>query len=166
MPSRRAAAITAAASVVGEHGEDGQHRVGAVKPGLGDLARVDDEVLGEDRPAELAPDRPQILERPAEIGRVGEHADRVRRAAIGARERARVGARPDRPADGEPRFTSMMKRAPGRASAALRLRRVGSGARRRSRASRAATSIRLRATISARIRLQPWVASTNSLSRR
>src|SRR3712207_6375985 len=54
------------------------------------------------------------------------------------------------PPDGEPRFTSITKRAPGRASAALRLRRVGSGSR-PSPASRAETSTRLRATISARI---------------
>ncbi len=82
--------------LVAEHGEDHQHRVGAVPPGFGHLARVDDEVLGEDRPEILAPHRPQIVERSAEIRRVGEHADRVRGAAIGARERSRVGAGPDR----------------------------------------------------------------------
>ena len=49
--------------VVVEHGEDDEHRVGAVKPGFGHLARIDDEVLGQDRPEELAPDRPQILQR-------------------------------------------------------------------------------------------------------
>src|SRR5688572_19264485 len=41
----------------------------------------------------------------------------------------------------------MMKRAPGRASAALRLRRVGSAASRPKPPRRSATSIRFRATI-------------------
>ena len=54
MPSRRASAITAARLVVVEHRQHDQHRVGAVQPRLADLARVDDEILGEDRPVERA----------------------------------------------------------------------------------------------------------------
>ena len=50
MPSRSASAITAARLLVVEHREHRQHRVGAVQPRLGDLARIDDEILGEDRP--------------------------------------------------------------------------------------------------------------------
>src|SRR4051812_4386346 len=56
------------------------------------------------------------------------------------------------PREGDARFTSMTKRAPGLAKAARRLRRVGSARPRRSaRAippSRAATSLRFRTTIS------------------
>src|SRR5690606_4697866 len=56
------------------------------------------------------------------------------------------------PSDGETRFTSMMKRAPRPAKACARLRRVGSARARRlsseTPSSRAATSSRLRATIS------------------
>src|SRR3954471_10377600 len=56
------------------------------------------------------------------------------------------------PCEGEARFTSMTKRAPGLAKVARRLRRVRSARPRKAArsvpASRAATSFRLRATIS------------------
>ena len=67
-----------------EQRQDDENGVGAVEPGFGNLARVDDEVLGEDRAVEDPPHRAQILERAAEIGAVGEDADRVRGAGIGA----------------------------------------------------------------------------------
>jgi hypothetical protein len=81
---------------IAEHREHRQHGVGAVPPRLGDLARIDDEVLGEDRPVMDAPDRRQVVERAAEEGPVGEHADRVGDAGISSRLRRRIGARPDR----------------------------------------------------------------------
>ena len=99
-----------------------RREAGPRRPGRGSTMKS----LARIGPRNSAPDRPQIVERPAEIGRVGEHADRVGRAAIGAGDgaRRRLAGR-IAPREGEPRFTSRMKRAPGRASAALRLRRVG-----------------------------------------
>ena len=85
---------------------------------------------------------------PPKSGAVGQHADRIGDRRIGAPPPASTLTALRWP-DGEARFTSMMKRAPGRASAARRLRRVGSGVEARDRASRSATSRRLRATISA-----------------
>ena len=121
-------AITAARLVVVEHREHRQHRVGAVQPRLGDLARIDDEILGEDRPVDsrAAPPRRSSSEPPKKGASV---------STLIASATPRIGrapAPPDRragriaPAEGEALFTSMMKRAPGRASAARRLRRVGS----------------------------------------
>ena len=50
-----------------QHDENG---VSAVQPGLRHLARIDDEILGEDRPVKFSPYRRQIGVGAAEIGRV------------------------------------------------------------------------------------------------
>ena len=43
-----------ARALIVEQRQHDQHRVGAGDPRFGDLARIDEEVLGEDRPVELA----------------------------------------------------------------------------------------------------------------
>ena len=82
--------------IVVEQGEEDEHGVGAVEPRLGNLARVDDEVLGEDRAGEDPPYRAQILERAAEKGRVGEDADCGRGAGVSGGLHAGLDFRPDR----------------------------------------------------------------------
>ena len=64
-----------------EHRQHDQNRIGAVDSRFGDLARVNDEILGEDRGVGRAADGGEIVERSAEKGRVGEHADRIGRTA-------------------------------------------------------------------------------------
>ena len=82
--------------VVVQHREHGEHRIRAISPRLRDLAGIDHEILGEDRSAEHCPHRRQIRQRAAEKGPVGEHADRLRGAPIGARLLRRIDAGPDR----------------------------------------------------------------------
>ena len=89
-------------------------------------------------PSNAARTAAQIVERAAEIRRVGEHADRIGGAGISARLRAGSARGRIAPAEGEAFFTSMMKRAPGRASAARRLSAVGARARAVGAARRAA----------------------------
>jgi hypothetical protein len=63
-----------------------------VDAGFRHLARIDHEILGEDRALKFGPYRCKIVVGPAEIRAVDQHADRVGRAAIGTRDRGRVGA--------------------------------------------------------------------------
>ena len=121
--------------IVVEQREHDQHRVGARDPRLGDLAQVDEEVLGEDRPVELAARGREIVERAAEIGAVAQHAQRIGDAGIAARECRWIGAGRIAPSEGDAFLISRMKRAPFLASAAARLR-----ARRRARALASASS--------------------------
>ena len=67
MPKRRASAIIVARGRIVEQRQHHQDRVGSGDPRLGDLAQVDEEVLGEDRPVELAPSGREIVERTAEV---------------------------------------------------------------------------------------------------
>ena len=79
--------------------EQRQHHEDCVGPGdprFDDLARVDEEVLGEDRPVELAPSGREIVERAAEICAVAQHAERIGDSGISARQSGRIGARADR----------------------------------------------------------------------
>ena len=84
------------APVVVEQRQHDQNRVGAGDPRFGDLARIDEEVLGEDRPVELAARGREVVERSAEIGSIAQDAERIGDAGITARERCRVRVRPDR----------------------------------------------------------------------
>ena len=74
-----------------EQREHHQDRVGAGDPRLGDLAQVDEEVLGQDRPVEFAPGGGEVVERAAEIGAVAQHAERVGDAGIAAGQCRRIG---------------------------------------------------------------------------
>ena len=85
------AMIEEARRFVAEHRKHDQHRVGAGEPRLDHLARIDHEILRKDGPGERGADRAQIVERAAEIGRVGEHADRVGGAGISARLGGGIG---------------------------------------------------------------------------
>ena len=69
---------------VGQDRHHHQHRIGARRARLRHLCRIDDEILGKDRPVEPGPNPPQIIERTAEIFAVGQHADRVGNRRIGA----------------------------------------------------------------------------------
>ena len=82
--------------LVGEQRQHHQHRVGAGKPRLDDLAGIDEEVLGEDRPVEFTPRRGEISERSAEERAIAQHAQRIRNAGIAARQLRCVGIGPDR----------------------------------------------------------------------
>ncbi len=59
MPKRARLGDHRSRRVVVEQRQHHQHRVGAGDPRLGDLARIDEEVLGEDRSVELAAERPR-----------------------------------------------------------------------------------------------------------
>ena len=103
--------------LVVEHRQHDQDRVGAVDAGLRHLTHVDGKILAQDRPVEAAAHDREIEKRTAEIGRIGEHADRIgdiaisdshffrlvaRRGALGRRsalhfhDEARPGARESR----------------------------------------------------------------------
>ena len=45
-----------------ERRKDDQHRIRSEAPGLGHLERIDDEILGEDRPVEPAADGGNVLQ--------------------------------------------------------------------------------------------------------
>ena len=62
--------------------------------------RVEEEVLGEDRPAELGPGSSDIVDRPAETVAVGEHAQGVGDPGIATRDSRHVGVGTDRPGRG------------------------------------------------------------------
>jgi hypothetical protein len=62
--------------------DDQQHGVGTVHRRLVELVDVDDEVLLQDRQARRRPRRPQVVERAAEVGPVGEHRERGGTAAL------------------------------------------------------------------------------------
>jgi len=70
-----------------------EHCVRAVNPGFGNLARIDDEILGENRPVIGLPNGGEIVERPAEIWRVGKDADRIGYPRVGACDRRRIALR-------------------------------------------------------------------------
>ena len=52
-------------------------------PSLANLARIDHEILRQDRPVKPSPDGSQIFQRPAEEWAVGQYADCVRDRRIG-----------------------------------------------------------------------------------
>jgi hypothetical protein len=60
-----------------EQREHHQNRIGAGNPRFGDLARIDEEVFGQDRAVEMAPRCREIVERAAEIGAVAKDAERI-----------------------------------------------------------------------------------------
>ena len=62
-----------------EHGEQ-EDDVRAGRPQERQLARVDDELLGQDREGHRRADGPQVLDRAAEPVRLAEHRDRRRPA--------------------------------------------------------------------------------------
>ena len=68
--------------VLVEGGDDQQHHVGAVGPGLVHLVGPDDEVLAQDRHRHLGPHRVEVGERAAEVALLGEHADDARAAGL------------------------------------------------------------------------------------
>ena len=82
--------------VVVQHREHCQHGVRAKGPRLRHLPRVDDEILGQDRSVEYRAHCRQIVQRPTEIGPVGQHADRVRNVSISPRLLRRIDAEADR----------------------------------------------------------------------
>ncbi len=63
-----------------------QHRVGTGRPDLGELPRVDDELLGQHGDGDRGADPPQIVDRAAEPVRLAQHRD-------GRRATVDVGAR-------------------------------------------------------------------------
>jgi hypothetical protein len=66
-----------------EQRKEDEYGVCAMKPRLRHLARIDDEILGEDRAGKDPPHRAQVIERAAEEGTVGQHAHRGGDAGIG-----------------------------------------------------------------------------------
>ena len=102
-----------------ERGDDQQDRVGARRGRLVELVRVDDEVLAQHGSVRRGARRAQVVERAAEVERLGQHRQRGRAAAlvgahdVGDRSRPRGSA----PADGERRLCSAITDTPGRVSA-------------------------------------------------
>ena len=68
--------------VGGQRGDDQQDRVGADGRGLVELVGVDDEVLAQDRQVGGGERLPEVVERPAEVERLGEDRQRGRAAAL------------------------------------------------------------------------------------
>ena len=79
--------------LVVEQREHHENRIGAGNPRLRDLPRVNKEVLGEDRSIELGTGGGEIVERPAEIGAIAKHAQRIGNPGIAARQGCRIGTR-------------------------------------------------------------------------
>ena len=117
--------------VVGlERGDDQQDRVGARGRRLVELVRVDDEVLAQHRQVGHRARGAQVVERAAEVERLGE--DRQRRRRRRARTRAR-SPRPSSPRGSCPPTASgacarRSARCPGRSSASENGRRSGRSA--------------------------------------
>ena len=59
-----------------------QHGVGAGRPQQLELARVDDELLGQDRDGDGGADGPQVVDRPTEPVRLAQDRDRRRAAGL------------------------------------------------------------------------------------
>ena len=79
-----------------ERGDDQQHRIGPGGTGFDNLVRIDDEILAQHRRGLRVPHDIQILQRTAEMIRLGENGDR-RGARIGVapgRSRRRPLRRP------------------------------------------------------------------------
>ncbi len=63
--------------------------------GLGDLAKIEEEILGEDGAVETPPSGSYVAERTAEIHAVAKYAERVSDTRITARQHFCVGTRSD-----------------------------------------------------------------------
>ena len=120
MPKRRASRDHRARFVVVEHRKHHQHRIGAGDARLDDLARIDEEILGQDRAGEIRRAR-------RKIGRASRRKQRPSMSTLSASATAGIAARDqlptsapaaDRPRDGDAFLISRMKRAPGCAIAA------------------------------------------------
>ena len=167
----RAPRRSSRAPLIVEQRQHHQDRVGAGDPRLGDLARVDEEVLGEDRSVEFAARGGEVVERSAE-----ECGRRRARSAHRRRRHSRAPAPPASasgriaPADGDAFLISRMKRAPGCASAAREAARAsasrGRAARRATRRRSApASSLALgRRDLAENAAVQPRLASMKSSS--
>ena len=79
-----------------EQRQHDENRVSARNPRFGDLTQVDEEVLGQDRPIELASRGRQVVERAAEIFGVAQHAQRIANPGITARQLRGIRAGADR----------------------------------------------------------------------
>ena len=126
-----------------EQRQHDQHRIGSGDPRLGHLARVDEEVLGQDRAVEFAARRGEIVERAAEKwrDRKGRSAHRRPRHSRAPAPRGSASA-PDRPGRGR-RFLDLEDETrAGLGERSARLRRVGL-ARRAQRVERHAVEARL-----------------------
>lgn len=144
-----------------EGGDDQQGEVGAVRPGLPQLVRGDDEVLAQDRDVDLGADRLQVGERAAEAALLGEDRDDGRAARLVVRgERGRVGDGGQGPLEGDERLTSQMTVTPSPRRAATPSLAWGA------RAARSFSSSRLtRACRSARSARTPSMISSSTLTR-
>ena len=65
-------------------------------PRFADLPDIDEEILRQDRPVELAPGGGEVVERTTEIGTIAKDAERVRDARISARQCGWIDRLPDR----------------------------------------------------------------------
>ena len=79
-----------------EQRQHDEHRVGARDPRFADLPDIDEEILGQDRPVELAPGGGEVVERTTEIGTIAKDAERVRDAGIAAGQCGWIDRRADR----------------------------------------------------------------------
>src|SRR5690606_34373229 len=78
--------------VVAEGGDDEEHQVGTVGPGLPDLVLLDEEVLAQHRYVHRGAHRRQVVQGAAEPAALGEHADRARATrGVGGGEGGGVG---------------------------------------------------------------------------
>ena len=122
-----------------QRGDDQQDRVRARHRRLVELVAVDDEVLAQDgqlgRRARLA----QVVERAAEVERLGEDRQRGRAAALVGLHDLGHASRPrgSCPRDGERRLCSAITEMPGRVSASWNGRRLGPVGQRRLAGARA-----------------------------
>ena len=154
----RLAVQLARASSGSQRGDDQQDRVGARGRRLVELVGVDDEVLAQHGQVRRRARGAQVVERAAEVERLGEDGQRGGAAALVGRARPPSTSAPSRiaPADGERRLCSAITRdaraasAPPGTGAALRARRAarpraaasGHVSRRRSTSSRVASTMR------------------------
>src|SRR6476646_9568730 len=81
--------------VVAEKRQNHQHGVRSGDPGLGDLAQVDHEILGENRSVEMRPRGGEIVDRAAEICPVAQDAEGIGYSRITSSELGWVRARTD-----------------------------------------------------------------------
>src|SRR4029079_1370265 len=78
-----------------EQPQHDQHRIRAGYARLRDLARIEEEVLGEDRAIELGARAHKVIQRAAEECTVAQDAEPVRDAGVLARDRSWVHIRTD-----------------------------------------------------------------------
>ena len=78
--------------VFGLIGELVPKRIGTMQPSLHHLARIEEEILRQDRAGESGPRRCQIGQRASETRRVDEHAERIGNAIVTACDRSDIGA--------------------------------------------------------------------------